>query len=270
MTSGTLAGRTVLVPRAAGQAGSLSGLLRSRGAEPLELPVIEIAPPADPRELAAAVEALLMGRRFDWLVLTSANAVAAVRATVEATGGDSGGLAATRVAAVGPATAAALRRWGVTPDCMPPESTGAALAAALPPPGSGTARVLLPRSDLADDRLPGALRAAGYTPVEVIAYRTVGIDAVPPELQRRMAAGEVDWLACTSPSTLAGTLRLLGGRLPATMRLAVIGPTTAAAARAAGLKIDAQAERHTAAGLVEAIERAAVRPPTRTRRPSHA
>ena len=78
-----LAGLTVLVPRARDQASDFSALLRSRGAEPLEVPTIEIRPVASTAELDRAVEDLAAGR-YDWVVLTSVNGVAAVRARVEA------------------------------------------------------------------------------------------------------------------------------------------------------------------------------------------
>ena len=110
-----LAGLTVLVPRARGQASGFSALLRARGAEPLEVPTIEIRPVASTAELDRAVEDLAAGR-YDWVVLTSVNGVAAVRARAEALGHGAPAIARASVAAVGPATEAALRDWGIVPD----------------------------------------------------------------------------------------------------------------------------------------------------------
>jgi uroporphyrinogen III methyltransferase / synthase len=117
-----LAGLTVLVPRARDQASDFSALLRSRGAEPLEVPTIEIRPVASTAALDQAIERLAAGR-FDWVVLTSVNGVAAVRARSGALGHGPAALGQTRVAAVGPATEAALRGWGVTPDLVPAVAT---------------------------------------------------------------------------------------------------------------------------------------------------
>src|SRR6266496_4368894 len=78
-----LVGVTVLVPRAREQAGAFSVLLRERGAEPLEVPTIAIRPLGSTSELDLAVERLLAGG-YEWLVLTSVNGVAALRARVEA------------------------------------------------------------------------------------------------------------------------------------------------------------------------------------------
>jgi hypothetical protein len=126
-----LAGLIVLVPRARDQASDFSALLRSRGAEPLEVPTIEIRPVAATDELDQAVEDLA-ARHFDWVVLTSVNGVAAVRARAEASGRGRAALGAARVAAVGPATEAALRAWGVVPDLVPEVATTAALGHAFP------------------------------------------------------------------------------------------------------------------------------------------
>jgi uroporphyrinogen III methyltransferase / synthase len=151
-----LAGVTVLVPRARDQAGDFSALLRARGAEPLEVPTIEIRPVASTAELDRAVEALAAGH-FAWLVLTSVNGVAAVRARVEALGHGPAALTTAKVAAVGPATEAALLDWGITPDLVPEAATTSALGQAFPAhPGGGPARQAPPAGPGAGPVPPGA------------------------------------------------------------------------------------------------------------------
>jgi uroporphyrinogen III methyltransferase / synthase len=250
-----LAGLTVLVPRARGQAGDFSALLRDRGAEPLEVPTIEIRPVASTAELDRAVADLAAGR-FDWVVLTSVNGVAALRARVGALGHgpDAVGAGGTRVAAVGPATEAALRDWGVTPDLVPEVATTAALGQAFPPGGGG--QVLLARADLANPELAVVLRTKGWEAVEVVAYHTVPVGALDPAARRRLDGGEVDWVAFTASSTVEGFLRGYGGPPPPGVRVAVIGPVTADTARSAGIRVAATATDHTIGGLVAAIERA--------------
>src|SRR6266542_2791278 len=215
-----LAGITVLVPRAREQAGAFSLLLRQRGAEPLEVPTIAIRPLRSTSELDLAV-GRLVGGAYDWLVLTSVNGVAALRGRMEALGHRAAALAGTRVAAIGPATEAALREWGVPPNLVPPVATTVALGEAFP---AGSGEVLL-------DRLEEGAR-------------------------RRLDGGEVDWLAFTASSTVQGFARAYGGPPPGGVRVAVIGPVTAAAAKAAGMRVDATASEHTIPGLVAAIERA--------------
>jgi uroporphyrinogen III methyltransferase/synthase len=261
-----LAGLTVLVPRARDQASDFSALLRSRGAEPLEVPTIEIRPVAATDELDQAVEDLA-ARHFDWVVLTSVNGVAAFRARAEASGRGRNALGAARVGAVGPATEAALRAWGVVPDLVPEVATTAALGHAFPrfsggpprrSPGDprGPGRVLLARADLANPELAVTLRAKGWEATEVVAYHTVPIGRLDPAARRRLDGGEVDWVAFTASSTVEGFLRGYGGPPPPGVRVAAIGPVTAGTARSAGIPVAATATEHTIGGLVEAIEHA--------------
>jgi uroporphyrinogen III methyltransferase/synthase len=247
-----LTGLTVLVPRARDQASDFSALLRSRGAEPLEVPTIEIRPVAATDELDRAVEDLAAGQ-FDWVVLTSVNGVAAVRARAEASGRGPAALGAARVAAVGPATEAALRAWGVAPDLVPEVATTAALGHAFP---AGPGAVLLARADLANPELAVILRAKGWETTEVVAYHTVPLGRLDPAARRRLDGGEVDWVAFTASSTVEGFLRGYGGPPPPGVRVAAIGPVTADTARSAGIPVATTATEHTIGGLVEAIEHA--------------
>ena len=247
-----LTGLTVLVPRARDQASDFSALLRSRGAEPLEVPTIEIRPVATTGELDRAVEDLAAGQ-FDWVVLTSVNGVAALRARAEASGRGPAALGAARVAAVGPATEAALRAWGVAPDLVPEVATTAALGHAFQ---AGPGRVLLARADLANPELAVILRAKGWEATEVVAYHTVPVGRLDPAARRRLDRGEVDWVAFTASSTVEGFLRGYGGPPPPGVRVAAIGPVTADTARSAGIPVATTATEHTIGGLVQAIEHA--------------
>jgi len=251
-----LAGLTVLVPRARDQASGFSALLRARGAEPLEVPTIEIRPVASTARLDQAVRDLAAGR-YEWVALTSVNGVAAVRARVEALGLGPEALTTAKVAAVGPATEAALRDWGVEPDLVPEVATTAALGESFPPGGTG--RVLLARADLANPELAVLLRDKGWEPTEVVAYHTVPVGSLDPAARRRLDVGEVDWVAFTASSTVEGFLRGYGGPPPPGVRVAAIGPVTADTARAAGIRVAATATDHTIPGLVAAMERAVTR-----------
>jgi uroporphyrinogen III methyltransferase / synthase len=251
-----LAGLTVLVPRARDQAAELSSLLRARGAEPLEVPTIEIRPVTSTTALDQAVEDLAAGR-FDWVVLTSVNGVAAVRARVEALGQDPAALGKARVAAVGPATQAALRDWGLVPDLVPEVATTAALGQAFP---AGPGSVLLARADLANPELAVTLRDKGWETTEVVAYHTVPVGTLDPVARRRLDTGEVDWVAFTASSTVEGFLQGYGGPPPPGVRVAAIGPVTAGTARSAGIRVATTATEHTIGGLVAAIEHAVTSP----------
>lgn len=232
----------ILVTRPAGQGTELVSLLTRGGVEAVEVPTVTIEPVA-PDELRAA-----LSRGADWLVITSVNGAAALDGAAI---GDR-----TRVAAVGPATATALRARGVRVDHVPDRYLTAAIADGLGDVHGR--RVLLARADSATPALRETLVARGAMVEEVVAYRTVEAPPGAREQLRSVLRRPLDGVAFTSGSTVRGFMRLLDDerredarRLPAFC----IGPVTAASARAAGLTVVATADEHTAAGLAAAIRR---------------
>lgn len=243
-----IAGWRVLVPRPAGRAEELAGLIVAAGAEPLVVPLIATTPLTDSAAWRRAVAALVAGE-YAWVAFTSAAAVEAAQAAARAAGIALGVPEPTRVAVVGSGTAHAARRSGIRVDLMPPgPGSGAALAAAWPDEPPGTS-VLLPRSDRAAADLPEALRARRSRVDEVCAYRT-DLLAVPEPVARQLRRGDVEAVLLTSPSTVRA---LAAVELAPSTRLVAIGRPTAAAIRAAGLRVAAVAETPSAAGLVAAL-----------------
>jgi uroporphyrinogen III methyltransferase / synthase len=232
------------VTRPSEQGESLAERLRALGAEVLVAPTIVIEPAPDDGPLDQAILDSVEGR-FAWVAFTSAAGVAAweARATVlEAPPPRA------RIAAVGDATAEALRKARVAPDLVPPTFTTAALAESFP---EGQGRVLLPRADLATADLEDGLRSKGWTVVRVDAYRILPAEALPPKAVEALAEGRVDAVTFTSPSTVHGFVRLAG--IPSGAAVLCIGPVTAAAAEAAGFVVDAVADPHTTEGLVAVV-----------------
>ena len=254
-----LFGKRVLVTRAREQAGSLAALLRDEGAAPLVVPTIEIRPPSDPEPMARALESLKAGR-YDWAVFTSANGVDCTWAALAASGADARAFGASRLAAIGPATARALESRGLRADIVAKEFRGEGLVAEMlrSQIGRRQERVLLARAARARDLLPDSLRAAGCKVDAVSAYET----HPPPRatidgLVRDLEAGHVDAVTFTSSSTVDHLCDLLGApsiallaRVP---RVACIGPVTADTARARGLRVDVIADEYTVPGLVRAL-----------------
>jgi hydroxymethylbilane synthase len=237
----------VLVTRAADQRAALDLALVDRGLVPVDVPAIAIEAAAD--GLGPALGRL---SSFDWVVVTSANAARAVRAAAAESGVPLNGDA--RWAAVGVATARSLRAAGVTVALRPARGSGADLAAALP---LGSAdRVLVPRSDLADDVLIEALEARGAAVEAVVAYRTV---EAPPSSSEPLAAAldrSPGAVILTSGSTARGLLAL-GERLGrAGEVLAIpaicIGASTAAEAARLGYRIAATASGQGVAAIADA------------------
>lgn len=252
-----LFGKRVLVTRAREQAGSAAKLLRERGADPVLMPTIEIHPPSDPAALVDAVSSL--EGRSGWVVLTSANGVETLWAEVRRQGRDARVFGGWKVAAIGPATAAALERCGLAADLVAKEHRGEGLAtellAAL---GEERPRILLARAEVARDVLPDSLRAAGCEVDVVATYKTRS----PPRplldgLAALLEAGEVDVVTFTSSSTVEHLCDALEARAPGLLArtcVASIGPITSQAARSRGLRVDVEAAAYTMPGLVEALE----------------
>jgi uroporphyrinogen III methyltransferase/synthase len=262
-----LFGKRVLVTRAREQAGSAEALLRDAGAEPVVVPTIVLGPPDDPAPLARAVAGLRAGA-YAWVAFTSANGVEHTWQAVVAAGADARAFGAARLAAIGPATAAALEKHGLLADVQAREFKGEGLAdemlKAMGPAQAareaGRARVLIARAAKAREVLPEALRSAGWDVDVVAAYQTR-----PPErasldaLVRELEAGRIDVVTFTSSSTVENLCDLLGedaSRLLARTRVASIGPITTETARARGLRVDVTASEYTLPGLVGALARA--------------
>ncbi|HEX4979199.1 MAG TPA: uroporphyrinogen-III C-methyltransferase [Acidimicrobiales bacterium] len=232
-----LFGCRVVVPRPRAQAGELSTRLRDLGATVDEVPLITIE----------AGDPLPDPRAFDWVVLTSPNAVEALFASLR----DARGLGSARVAAVGPGTAAALRARGVEADLVPARSNAEGLVEGFPPgPGS----VLLPQSAIARPALADGLRDKGWRVTVAAAYRTLPVAVADGRLEGLLAA---DVIALTSSSTAQQLVAAIGDPSRLRARVVAIGPATATTARAAGLDVAAVAERHDLDGLLDAIVRIA-------------
>jgi len=248
-----LSGRRVLVTRRPEQAAGLVARLEERGAVVVLVPLIATAPPDDPAPLD---DALLRLPSYDWLVFTSANAVEAVRERLEARGAGLRLPASTRIAVVGPSTAAAVEAHlaGAAVALQPAsEFRAEGLLTAFSDQDVAGRRVLLPVSDRARDTLASGLRARGAVVDAPIAYRTLGADGASDALRDALAGG-IDVATFASPSAVDAFVAA-AGPAGAAVPCAVIGPVTERAARAAGLDVRAVADPATVDGLLAALER---------------
>ncbi len=248
-----LFGKRVLVTRAEHQAGELSRLLLARGAVPVEMPVIKISHPASWQELDKAVAEL---NRFDWIIFTSVNAVDMFWKRLQAKKLDARQFNSVKIAAIGPATAAALECSGLRPNYVPKAYTSLGLLAGLKKQDITGSRILLPRADIAGDELNDGLTKLGAKVHQVTAYRTSTVTRPVAQAMKMLIGGEIEVITFTSASTVNGLLKILGGKLELIKKakLACIGPDTAAALAVKGLKADIVAGEHTIMGLVEALE----------------
>jgi len=249
-----LTGSTVIVTRARRQTSRLSNRLRQLGAEVIEAPAIEIRPVDD---WAAVDAALRQIERYDAIAFTSVNGVESFAERMASLGLDARALHAAAIAAVGPATAEALRERFLEPDLVAETFTGEALAVALTRSCSLEGRrVLLARADIAGETLPTALRAAGAEVDDLAVYRTVPPKSLPVAATEALDEGRVDWITFTSSSTVSNFLTL-AGPLDESTRLASIGPVTTRALADHGLTATVEADPHTIDRLADAIAEAA-------------
>jgi uroporphyrinogen III methyltransferase / synthase len=254
-----LFGKRVVITRARGQAGPLAARLRESGAEVLEIPTVRFEPPTRRQDV---VEALLGLNAYDWLVFTSANGVTSFFEYFFRHFHDLRDLGGAHVAAVGPATAARLRELHIQVDVMPDEALAAKIAGALAKFESlENLRICLLRAEVANPELPQALEALGAIVDDIACYRTVAETEDKEGTAARFEERGADWILFTSASTvehfharfdLAGLAR----RFPQ-LKVAAIGPETSKALAAVGLKAAAEADPHTAEGLVAAVLEAA-------------
>jgi uroporphyrinogen-III synthase len=239
---GPLAGRTVVVTRAAEQSGALADALRADGAEVVEVPTIAVVDADDGG--VALMAALDRVADYDWVVVTSANGAERVAGAL----GERTLPVTVSIAAIGPGTATALRVHGLAVALVPERFVAEGLLAVFPVP-SGRARVLVAQAEAARAVLVDGLRAAGWKVDVVIAYRTVPASP-PPDLVQ--AAARADAITFTSASTVERWLDIAGLSGTPT-NVVCIGPVTAEAARRRGLAVTSVAHPHSLPGLVAAV-----------------
>lgn len=256
-----LSGRRVLVTRPSHQAEPLVRMLTDVGADVECLPTIRLR---DPDDRAPLLEAAAHLGEYDWAVFTSVNGVQRFMAALAEQGLDPRAFASLRWAAIGPATARAIHRAGITTVLLPSSYRAEALADAViecvvsedvdaDRPLRGL-KVLLARAAGARAVLPERLRALGAEVDEVMAYVTEANSEAAESLQTPTREKRWDWITFTASSAVRA-FGELGGRI-GDSRIAVIGPITAETAQALGFPVHAVASEYTVPGLVRAIEEA--------------
>lgn len=241
MSARPLRGERIVITRAAGQAAGWSRAFNAAGAEVEHLPLIEIVPP---RDLAALAEAARKIDTFDWLVLTSANAVEAFMPLIGRPVPP--GL---RIAVVGPATARTLAGLGLEADLEAARPQAEGLVEELARRVCGQ-RVLFPRADDARATLTDGLRAAGAEVEDVVAYAKHRPAGCGERLKALSNEPRPWWITLSSPRIARTFVELVPGAVAQTLS---IGPVTSEALRALGVEPTAEAARPTAEAMIDAI-----------------
>jgi uroporphyrinogen III methyltransferase/synthase len=238
-----LHGLKVAITRARKSAPEMALQLCALGAQVLEYPTIEIAPPISFDTLDRAIAEL---EAYDWLIFTSANAVETFAERLAASSRDLRGLRA-KLCVIGPATRKAVEKMHLKVDVVPKEYVAESLVAALDGYEMNGKRILIPRAAVARDTVPEALRALGATVEIAEAYRTI----VPES----GAAPAADWITFTSSSTVKNFIALNEPGAIHRYRTASIGPITSETLKMHGVEPTIEANPHTTEGLIDAILR---------------
>lgn len=251
-----LAGKRVVITRAAHQTGELENLLRARSAIPILYPCIAMEPPPDSTALDQLLRSALDGE-FEWLAVTSTNTVRALKQRFDAmkiTAASS----KLNVAAVGSSTAREIEaQLGLKVSAIPEQYNASALAYAMN--FAEGARVLMPQSEIAEQNFAQSLSSMGAKVTTVVAYHTV-IGTGGVDLPTLLEHGEVDAITFTSGSTVTNFLQRLkneGGNtdLLEQVCIACIGAPTATVALENNLSVKVVPIQPTAENLVTALER---------------
>jgi len=254
-----LFGQTIVVTRTRQQASDLSDRLTELGADVIEAPTIELAPAADQHFVD---QTLARAGEYDWVVFTSANGVEFAKRRLIEMGKDVRAFGLARFAAIGEATAAAIREHlAITPDLCPPRFVAEALADEFAARGEiAGKRFLLLRADIARPVLADRLRQGGAAEVlDLPIYETRTAESLPAPLLDALDAGRVTWVTFTSSSTAKNFAHLLGPDYAAKLngvKIASIGPITTQTLTELGLTPAVQADQFDIPGLVRAITNA--------------
>ena len=230
------------------QAHSLADWLMAAGAEVASYPLIRIGGPSDEAPLADALSRLA---EFDWAIFTSANAFHEVWTRLTPAGRIE--LARLRLACVGAATAATLRANGLEPAAMPADYVGDEVPAAIAAVEAlAGLRILWPRAASARRQLADRLRERGALLLDVEAYATLPDDAGAAALRAAISRGDIDVVTLTSSSAARSYAAALGADA-GSVRIAVIGPVTAATVKNLRLPVHVESSEHTVSGLVASL-----------------
>jgi len=254
-----LAGQKILVTRTREQASFLTQLLEDQGAEVVEIPTIEIAP----LPLNASGKKILKNiSSYEWLVLTSANAVEILIAHLAVSKLDVRSLSGLKIACVGEATASVLKNYGLKADLVPKDYKQEGLAQAFRGMGKQLEgkRVLLARAKEGRELLQSELKKLKTQVISWSLYET----RVPREAKQSLQnlfikEGGVDWLVFASSSSVDHFYEAFTSIQRKTylkaINIGVVGPVTGESVQNWEGRVTVEARPHTLTALVEAMVR---------------
>ena len=249
-----LNGRKILITRALEQSGEFTARLKKLGAEVIEFPTIEIAPPKSWGKLDRAISQL---KSYDWMIFTSANGVNFFWQRLKEKGKHRDLPSSLKICAIGPATANQLNEKKITVSYMPKEYIAEAILKGFERMPIKGKRILLARAKKARDVLPKGLRKMGGMVDVLEVYQTVRPKGGVKRLRKLLSEERIDAITFTSSSTVDHFVELLKGmdlkKALKDIAIACIEPVTSQTARERGMKVHIQPKEYTIPGLTRAI-----------------
>jgi uroporphyrinogen III methyltransferase/synthase len=247
-----LFGKGIVITRPEKQADDLARLLIKEGANPLHFPTIKIVPPPDWHNFDAAIKRL---EDYDWLIFTSANGVAFFFERLFTKAKDIRDLKGVKICCIGPATAQQIESKGIKVDLVPEKFISEGILESFSGINLRGKKILIARAAKARDVLPEGLKKSGARVDVGAAYETVSSGKKKNDWEEIFKENQVDVITFTSSSTVNNFVKIMGRNfsLPKGVKIACIGPVTAAAAASAGLSVDIHQEEYTMEGLVGAL-----------------
>lgn len=247
-----LFGKRIVVTRARAQTSGMKQQLVSLGAEVIQFPTIRIKPPESYDAIDGAIDHL---KDYDWVIFSSVNGVEFFFDRLFEKGRDTRSLGGKYVAAIGPQTAASIKKFGIVPDLVPHDYRAEGILEVFHE--RKTQKILFPRAKVARETLPKTLRKRGHQVDVITIYETV-MEEPDPGIKENILAGKVDIITFTASSTVRNFVKIMGGRkkilaIPDTVRIASIGPITSDTLREFGFKVDIEPPVYTIDALIEAI-----------------
>lgn len=248
-----LLGKGVVVTRAREQASDIAALLAAQGANVIQFPTIDIQPLESYSEVRKALGYL---SSYDWVAFTSVNGVSHFFEQLYAIGADARALAGCKIAAIGPATAQALKKRGLKADFIPERFVAESVVQGLTALGISGKRILIPRAMVARDVLPDKLTQAGASVDVLPMYETRPSNARQEEVLELLEQGGIQCVTFGSSSTVDNFFELIP---PAKLKehpevkFACIGPITAKTLEKYGFSCDYQPTDYTIPALVDIL-----------------
>lgn len=242
----TLEGLRIVVTRAVHQAEELAGPLRDLCAQVILLPMIGIAPPANPEALRHAAGNC---DDYDWIIFTSANAIAALVAELLHPGKH----CIARIATVGSATRQVAEQHGFNVSITPEKHVAESLVDAFREEDLNGRRILIPSAAVTRDILASELGKLGARVDVIEAYRNVIPHGSVEQAGAVFREPFPDWVTFASSSAVDNVVSLIGAELLSRVKIASIGPITSESVRQHGLAVATEATVHRIEGLVSAI-----------------